>query len=199
VTAKIAKEQGKPGPHTIRSNQNIRYNSLLRYTAGIKSVPINHNPGIDNIVVYKVAGKNILSFNNKSDRKYTTTRLERYMYCGDTCDNVIYVEDGYTYFLEASTSGSLDYTRTMSDSLVEEIHHADWQFQLDSKEANGVHHSAYMDIGGNMGGLARLTPPSNKRIKKFTLWVTVTEEVINELNRPEASMLAEVSGRFEYK
>jgi hypothetical protein len=112
---------------------------------------------------------------------------------------VIEIEDGYTYFLEGESGSRLDYSLTMSGTLTEEDHYAYWQFQLDSTEAKGVHHSEYMDIGRNMTGLARLTPPSNRRITKFTIWVTVRDEVEGELNRPQGSTLVEVSGRFVYK
>jgi len=189
VTAKI-KESGKL-PHTIRSDQTIRYNRRLR-AAGF-DVPINSNPRIDSVVVRKVKGENVRTFNSKDSLQIIR------IYPSE--DPEILIEDDYTYFLEAFTDNSLDNAVTMSglDSL--ETHYSYWQFQLDSDEAKKVHHSDYMDTGGSgMGSdLAKLTPPSNRRITKFVIWVTVKDHYYNEMNRPEASTLREISGRFVYK
>jgi len=192
VTAKMS-EAGRL-PHTIRSYQTIRYNRRLR-AAGV-NVPVNRNPVVDSIVVYKVEGKNITNFDNKNagNRQYTSVRLDK------SKDPVILAEDGYTYFLEAFSGSSVDRSITMGGKDTLEAHYAYWQFQLDPAEAGSVHFSRYMDTGGGMGGsLSILTPPTDRGITKFTLWVTVKDEFLNEMNRPEASTLAEVSGRFEYK
>jgi hypothetical protein len=198
VPIRVAAKINEPDrlPHAIHSYQTIRYNRSLAEKAGIRGIPVNYNPYIDSIVVYKVEGKNIQG--DISGLKRTTTRL--YQNC-DGCDNVIAVEDGYTYFLRAFSDSGVDSSLTSSGGWTEEKHYAYWQYQLDSKEAGSVHHSDYMDIGITIGSseFPRLTPPSDRRITKFTLWVTVKDEVLGELNRPEASALAEVSGRFEYK
>ena len=196
VPIRVAAKINEPGrlPHAVHSYQTIRYNRSLSEKAGIRGIPVNYNPYIDSIVAYKVEGENISG--EISGLKRTTTRL-----CIN-CDNVIKIEGGYTYFLRAFSDSRTDSSLTTSGGeRVEEKHYSYWQFQLDSKEAGGVHHSGYMDIGTDIGSgnINKLTPPSDKRITKFTLWVTVKDEVIGELNRPEASALAEVSGRFEYK
>jgi hypothetical protein len=192
VAAKI-EESGRL-PHAIHSYQTIRYNRRLD-SAGVRGIPINRNPSIDSVVVYKVeGGEDIQSFNTKSGRKYTAKRLD------NSADPVIEIESGYSYFLEAFSDNSIDTSLTTSGAPAVEKHYAYWQFGLNREEAGGVHHSEYMDIGKvTRGGPSKLTPPSNRNIKRFTLWVTVNDEVIGELNRPEASTLKEISGRFTYR
>jgi len=202
VPIRVTAKMNEPGrlPHTIRSNQIIRYNRSIREDAKINAIPVNRNPVVDSIVVYKVKGKNVSTFDSKSSLKSTTPHIWLYNPQSPVEDPVIEVEDGYTYFLEAFSSSRLDSSITMGGKDTLETHYAYWQFQLDPKEAGGVHFSRYMDIGGGMGNsLSILTPPSNTDIKKFTLWVTVIDDFLNEMNRPEASTLAEVSGRFVYK
>ena len=186
ITAKH--ELGKL-PHTIYSNQSIRYNRRF-HSKGHWRTPINRNPAIDSIVVSVLKGKNLMTFDEKLVEK--TYRL-------DTNDPVIEVREGYSYFIEASSGSSLDWTTTMDGGRIEEKHRAYWQFQLDPAEAKSVHHSNYPDFGAIMGAQWSLRPPKDKRITKFTFWVTVTDEALNERMRPEGSVLKEVSGRFEYK
>ncbi|MCL2689091.1 MAG: hypothetical protein FWE57_04505 [Chitinispirillia bacterium] len=175
-------------PHTINSSHSIRYNRRF-HSKGNWDVPINQNPVIDSIAVSVLRGKELMTFDEKLVEK--TFRL-------DISDPVIEVRDGYSYFIEASTNNK-DWTTTMDGGRIEEKHRAYWQFQLDPAEARNVHHTDYPDFGAIMGAQWSLRPPKDKRITKFTFWVTVKDEALNERMRPAGSALAEVSGRFEYK
>jgi hypothetical protein len=184
-------------PHTIISSQSVRYNR--RFHKRDYTIPYNHNPAVDSVVVFKVKGKDRVMFNSKNDaaeRAFVIYRSKK-----PVDDPVIEVEDGYTYFIEAATGSSLDWTTTMTGKRVEERHHARWQFRLDPEETKNVSYSDYMDFRSVMNSSWSIVPPKDSRVKKFTFWVTVTDadDMTNERMRPEGSTLVEISGRFKYQ
>jgi hypothetical protein len=194
----MAKIKDGPGgrPHTIISNHSVRYNRRF-HSAGRWETPINRNPEIDSIVVYRVRGRNLTSFNSETEKPDSAIKL--YDPHNPAADPVIEIIDGFSYFIEAHSSGSLDYTTTMFGNRAAEKHYSHWQFAHDPNEIAGIHHSNYMAFSSILGGQWSLIPPKDKRITKFTFWVTVTDEVINERLRPMGSTLTELSGRFEYR
>jgi hypothetical protein len=197
IPIRVMAQIDAPGrlPHRIISDHSVRYNNRLK-KAGV-TVDINRNPEIDSIVLYKVKGKDRTSFNPKTETADAAIRLDAPG--NPNADVVIEVENGYSYFIEASSGGSLDSTTTMFGMKTQEVHRAEWQFAHDKDEMNGVSHKDYMDFWAVMGAQWSIQPPNDKRLKKFTMWVTVTDEVQNERLRPQGSALREISGRFEYK
>jgi len=175
----------QPYPHTIISTQYIRYNSRFK-AAGI---PVNNIPIVDKVVVYKVKGSDVESIENKSAVTYDSTILD------ESGNSVIPVEEGYSYFLDAIAS-PIDTTITMDGKRIPEKHRVYRQFQLDKEETNGIHHSKFMDID-NFNG--KITMPADKKITKFTFWLTVYDEARNERLRPNGEWLVERSGRLIYK
>jgi hypothetical protein len=179
------------GEHTIQSTYSVRYNGKF-YSLDIN---YNNNPDIGFVRVYKVKGKNQLGF-DESD-----PFVDFFGYW----PAIIEVEDGYTYIAEAIVyANSIDYSVTLGGVTVEEEYRVYWQFQLDEDEIKGIPYSKYMDITSVPGQLgagpfAWIIPPADKRITKFTLWVSVTDHVTNERLRPQGSALAEFRGYFTYK
>jgi len=191
ITANV-KNQGRQ--HKIQYSHSVRYNSRFFGAPYSFDIPINNNPRIDNAVLYKVKGGNIISFDDKSGKEYVT----HYLGFADTTE--IYVEEGYSYFLERRSS-SFDRTITMDAALsgslytTSEKQFSYWQFQLDKDEKKDVPFSKQMDIDNMFG---RIIMPKDKAIKNVTLWVTVRDEVINERLRPRGSTLGEFQLRFVY-
>jgi len=187
ITARVKSAPGRL-PHRIVSSHSIRYNSRFKSTGA----PINNNPVIDSVVVYKVKGKDRMAFDYKTERAAATFRL-------DVKDAVFAVEDGFSYFIEAHSENSIDSTITADLNRIAEKHVAHWFFALDKNEIAGVKHTDLMDFGSVMGNQWSIVPPKNRRVEKFTLWVTVHDEAPNERMRPMGSALKEVSGRFVYR
>jgi hypothetical protein len=185
ISAKI-REPGKL-PHTIRSNRSIRYNNRITVT----EAPVNTNPVIDSVIVYKVKG-NITNIDDRSGLEYDVIVID------NSGNSIIEVEKGYSYFLSAVTS-RLDYTITMDGNRIQEIHRIFRQFRLDPEETAGVHHSRYLDINNFNNDNGLITFPSDRSITKFTFWITAQDDVANERMRPVGTALKEVSGRFVYR
>jgi hypothetical protein len=197
VPIRISAHIKEPGPgrlpHTIRTGTGltIRYNNKFNPTdREALGIPINNNPVIEDIVVYKVKGEEITSVHDKSGLDIDTIKLVK----GQITP--IPVESGYSYFLDALTENSLDSTTTMYGNRVQERHEIYRQFQLDEGEKSGVKNTDYLDINSFSG---KITMPSNKKIQHVTFWVTVKDEVVNERMRPEGSTLGEAMAVLEYK
>jgi len=186
VPMRLITKMHEPGrlPHTITSTQYIRYNNRFK-AAGI---PVNNAPIVDKVVVYKVKG-DVSSIDNKSG----VTFADSTTFIGN--DTVITVENGYSYFLDA-ISNNIDTTVTMDGNRMPEKHRIYRQFQLDKTETAGIHHSKFMDIN-NLNG--KITMPADRKITKFTFWLTVYDEAQNERLRPYGETLVERSGRLVYK
>lgn len=189
VPIRISARMQTPGklPHTIVSNHSVRYNSRF---ADNPAIPINTNPVIDSVVVYKIRGE--LAYGSLRDtvgRTFTKITLD------NTGEKEIVVESGYSYFLEGITS-NIDRIMTMDGRWTDEKHLSYRQFMLHPEEAGRVHHSKYIDINNQSG---QITMPTDRRITQFIFWITVTDEAMNERLRPQGSALAEVSGRFVYE
>jgi len=172
-------------PHTIVSTQYIRYNNRFK-AAGI---PVNNIPIVDKVVVYKVKGSDIESIDYKGSVTYDSTILD------ESGNSVITVEDGYSYFLDALSS-NIDTTVTMDGNRIPEKHRIFRQFQLDKNETAGIHHSKFMNIN-NFNG--KVYMPADRKITRFTFWLTVYDEAQNERLRPNGETLVERSGRLLYK
>jgi hypothetical protein len=187
VPMRVFTKMHEPGrlPHTIVSTQYIRYNNRFK-TAGI---PVNNIPVVDKVVVYKVKGNDVESIDYKGGVTYDSTILD------ESGNTVIDVEDGYSYFLDA-LSNNIDTTVTMDGNRIPEKHRVYRQFQLDKKETAGIHHSKFMDIN-NFNG--KVYMPKDRKITKFTFWLTVYDEAQNERLRPNGETLVERSGRLRYK
>jgi hypothetical protein len=187
VPMRVFTKMREPGrlPHTIVSSQNIRYNNRFK-TAGI---PVNNNPVVERVVVYKAKGSDVGNIDDKSSVTLDSIVLD------NSGNSVIDVENGYTYFLDA-TARPIDTTVTMDGNRIPEKHRIYRQFQLDKNETAGVHHSKFMEIN-NFNG--KITMPTDHRIKKFIFWLTVYDEAQNERLRPSGETLVEVSGRLNYK
>ena len=193
ITANVKNEERQ---HKIQCSHSVRYNSrFFTHLYNAADIPVNYNPNIDDVILYKVKGDNIMNFDDKSGKQYLSISLK------STGTTEIIVEDGYSYFLD-KLSSPFDATITMDAALLGlsyntgEKHWIYCHFQLDKNEKKDVPFSKQLDIDNMLG---RIIIPKDKSIKNFTLWATVKDEVINERLRPRGSTLGEYQVRFVYK
>lgn len=190
------------GGYEIRSNYVVRYNSKL---TGLSGVPIyeNTNPQVGFVGIYKVKGADLASFDTTiHDQEYELFQL---FGPADSTDSIttIVIEKGYTYFFTASSSGldsaiSLDFAFQQKPANATETHFFMWYFQHDSSEIEGVDAYDFLKISNDNSPTIVITPPEDKRVKSFVLWVEVWDYFLNEMTRPMASSVKEVRGKFSY-
>jgi hypothetical protein len=103
----------------IRKNFTIRYNSRLRNTPFAEFAPVNRNPAVRWIGVYKVEDFNGMSFSPQDtayEGKYTMTYLYNEQFPWKVNDTIV-IEKGYAYFLGAD-SGTVTYSMHAGDSMM---------------------------------------------------------------------------------
>jgi hypothetical protein len=116
IFAEITSEQGNT--LRVKGNFTIRYNRRFQNTPLSALIPVNNNPKVRWMGVYKVKGKDIVSF-NPSDPKYSGKYTLSYLYneiFNDSVDDAVIIDTGYSYFLGAD-SGMVSYTLRSGDSL----------------------------------------------------------------------------------
>jgi hypothetical protein len=55
-----------------------------------------------------------------------------------------------------------------------------------------------MNIKNRGNFIDKLYPPADEKVKTFTLWLEVSDSLLDEINRPQGSIVEEVQGRFNY-
>ena len=194
------------GFQKIKSDYSVRYNSKF---SGLPQSNIykNTNPVIDSIGVYIVKEKGRVSY-NPAENIHDFVRLlgpSDTLIPGYTSgDSVrqITVNTNYSYFF-AAFNNNVDSTVTIESALngaipTLEDHRAQWYFQVNTSETQGVSGYDYMDIGNHGNLITPFSPPKDNRLQSFTLWCELYDYKLNELFRPVGSALKEVYGKFVY-
>ncbi|MGD9201150.1 MAG: hypothetical protein PVI26_06285, partial [Chitinispirillia bacterium] len=194
------------GFHKIKSDYSVRYNSKF---SGLpqSNVYKNTNPVIDSIGVYIVREKGRISY-NPAENNHDFVRLLGPSdtlvpgYSDGDSARQIPVNDNYSYFFVAFNN-NVDSTVTIESALNGSVptlegHRAQWYFQVNASETQGVSGYDYMDVDVPGSLISVFTPPRDKRLKSFTLWCQIDDYRLNELFRPVGSTLKEVYGKFAY-
>ena len=186
----FAEYKGKK--HTIQSDYSVNYAGSFSRLPG-SGVYVNTNPVIDSVGIYKVKGKNLMRFNpsegeHRFYRLFGTERAET---------TTIGIDIGYTYFIAAFTSGK-DSTITRFGRPGTEEHGAQWYFQLNAEETDGVSRDHYMDITNVNDSIGLFLPPADKRISSFLVWLEAIDKAPNITLRSQGSQLQEFGGKFKY-
>jgi hypothetical protein len=102
----------------VKGSFSIRYNRRFENSPVAEMLPVNHNPAIRWIGVYKVHQTGIQSFNPAASEfagKYTLSYLYNELYPDSVSDTVV-IEKGYTYYAAADT-GIVSFNQRAVDSI----------------------------------------------------------------------------------
>ncbi len=173
------------------SDYSVRYNSRLKETG---LVYVNNNPVIDSLGIYKVPGKR--KNYSPSENIHEFIRLD----VPKDQEKTILIDKEYSYFVKVF-SKNYDTLKTIDGKRQLEQFFTLWLYQLDDAEIQDLTLNKFMHLEGDLL-MATLIPPSDEKIKKFTIWCQVADGreglVTNEVNRPIGSSLIEGHGRFAY-
>ncbi|MBN1759115.1 MAG: hypothetical protein JW863_12395 [Chitinispirillaceae bacterium] len=188
------------GGHEIVSSYSVRYNSRFASVPQL-TIPVNHNPMIDSLCIYAVEKKPLMFF-NPATCNYPFTRMP---VSGDTVQLKVDEEKSYfigTFTGNVDTSLSIDATLGNGSPLPEQ-HLTQWYLEFDQEELDDVAPSELMLITNDdfAAGqhISHLYPSLDHAITGCTAWIEVRDAFLNELYRPQGSMLRELVFRFEYE
>jgi|GEM_PF-1465058 len=178
---------------------SVRYTSAMRYNP--YAFP-NTNPAVDWIGVYRVKNPNLQFFYPGSRTDYDTLFYLYRREWADTIagDSVELLPGGYSYFLAAHINPlSRDTAMTLNDTVGVEEHFFDWMYRIDDP-LPGVHPDSLMVIN-NIGAdsTVRLYPPVDRRMRHFTVMLTVYDWYIGERLRPRGFAFQSVQGVFAFR
>ncbi len=192
------------GTPRIQSDFTVRYNNAF---AGLPAADVraNNNPVIDSIVIYEVNKAGLVWFDpatSAHDYSATLVYVGGDSRFGDI-DAAVTVKKNRSYFIGgyASPPDSLHTIESAMKDMASppaETYVAQWYFQLDSAEIEGVERKKYLNIVNVDQLIARILPAGDKQVKKVTIWLEIFDENLNEAWHPVASTLEEVSVWFSY-
>jgi len=203
----------------IRAEFTVRYNSLLQRIPRFAAImPVNENPRIHWMGVYKVRGRNVANFNPQKPGSGDTLR---YLYNDlhpDSVADTLMIDSGYTYFAAADSgmvtwydSGAGTWVTDTSrqavlvkntrgiDTLVLEDFVYRWFYK--SIDGSDLPLDSLLMVSSFGGGLANLLPPLDTAMHRFRLWVDVYDQLFGEegsFNRPRGMASASGAGYFRY-
>jgi hypothetical protein len=196
----------------VSSEIIVRYNSRFP-----QHLPVNNNPRIKWIAVYKVPENLSNNFSPKKPElagKFTVTYLYN-EYSPQALSDTIEIDKGYRYFLDSdsglntyvSPSGdtihdtTCDFTQIRTNDSVytfPEQYTYSWFFQNED-DLDEVKDSLLTVIDGNSGStLKELSPPVFTSMKHFKLWLVVYDEFPDQWSRPRGFAMRSVCGVFKY-
>ena len=193
----------------VRSEFIVRYNTLLS-----PYLPVNHNPIIKWMNVYKVPYKSADSFNPnklKLREKYFLT----YLYNTDTPESVsttIEIDTGFAYFISCNkgietyvtSSGdtikdtTCDIVNSLSGKPLPEEYEYKWFFQNSDNVDEEPDSLLLLNFGDSGPGYIRMKLPVFTDMKHFKIWVVVHDNAPEEWSRPKGYTMCTVEGSFEY-
>lgn len=180
------------GYFKLKTFLTVKY-SMRMNRMGI-DVEVNRNPIIDSVLLYKVIGNHsALDPESKNVRSvYNLT---------DQLPDTILIEKGHTYFLKAEETDTLaDYGYTYSNATYQKEHFVHKWFYRNEDDVPGTAMDNLVKIGMPTfdSNTVKLYPPLDKRMKNFSIWLAVYDEIYGVRLRPVGFTFKAMHGVFRY-
>lgn len=164
------------GKYKVESTLSVRYNSRLQHIGTF--IPVNKNPVIEQITLYKVKGIK-KSFDPYIDYQLIDTA---YTFSGY---QTISFDKNYSYFLSAGTNYyTADTGMTLSGTRGKESYAFEWFYKNNDKTESSSESFFYTDIWQRRTAIVHIKPPSNSKMQHFSVWLVVYDLYIGERLRP---------------
>jgi hypothetical protein len=180
------------GYYKLKTFLTVKYNTRMK-KIGI-DVEVNRIPVIENVRLYKVAGDNS-SFDPQGEKVSVVYVLT------DQRSDTILIEKGYSYFLKAEEIDSLaDYGYTYNDTTYKKEYLVHKWFYRNDDEVSGTAMDNLMKIGLPTfdSNTVKLYPALDKRMKNFSIWLAVYDEIFGVRFRPRGFAFKAMHGVFRY-
>jgi hypothetical protein len=177
--------------YMVKTYVTVKYTTKMKLSGF--DVEVNRVPAIDNVRLYKVRGDK-----NSFDPQGADIQT---IYTLNENTDTISIEKGYSYFLKASMIDSLldsglDYRVGTSKS---ELYYYKWFFRNDDN-VPGVAMDDLMKISQPTldSNTVKLYPSLDKRMKKFSIWLAVYDDLFGVRLRPRGFTFKAMQGVFKY-
>jgi hypothetical protein len=177
--------------YMVKTYQTVKYAAKMK-RSGL-DVEVNRVPVIDKVQLYKVSGDR-----NSFDPLGAEVKM---VYTLNENTDTVYIEKGYSYFLKASMVDSLldsglDYRVGTRNC---ELYYYKWFFRNDD-EVPGVAMDDLMKISQPTldSNTVRLYPSLDKRMEKFSIWLSVYDDLFGVRLRPRGFTFKAMQGVFKY-
>ncbi len=180
------------GYYNLKTFLTVKY-SMRMNQMGI-DVEVNRNPVIDSVLLYKVSG-------NHSALDPQSKYLRSVYNLTDQLPDTIFIEKGHTYFLKAEETDSLtDYGYTYSNAAYQKENFFHKWFYRNEDEVSGTAMDDLVKIGMPTfdSNTVKLLPPLDKRMKIFSIWLAVYDEIYGVRLRPVGFAFKAMHGVFRY-
>lgn len=186
----------------------VRYNCLFQNNfpdaAITQRLPVNHNPGLQSLVLYQVTGDTSDFDPADPGRPYTMTSLERTQPSGAAMADTIEIDTGRSYFIEAPIN-NVDFYHIpypvgndpskVKDSLVAEKFTYSWFYEQQGASSD---EDAMTLQQGEHEETVKLYPPLDPNVLGGTIWVKVSDYLDSKTPRPTGSAQTSVRCVFRY-
>lgn len=222
----------------IKGEFAIRYNNRVKGTLFEPMFPVNRNPAVRWIGVYKIKNTNGQAATPTLTANDSLTYLYNEFMPWKAHDTVL-IEKGYTYYL-AADSGTVAFSLKAGDSLLQnsvvqifpsdttffgdtvldnrligidsgtnhpvvdaETYTYDWQYQnLAISTVTMPLDSLFVIVGAGQGGgqppVMQFLPSLDKKMTCARIWVTVSDFLYGDFNRPTGQTTRVVDLNFKY-
>jgi hypothetical protein len=197
---------------TNGSRLRVVFRFVINYRGQFPGMPArNNNPGLKWVGVCRVPDAEAMGFSPfdpAGKGKYSLT----YLYNRNdpsACDSVIVVDTGYAYFLVADNGVSQagDPAGIAADTAREYIVDADgsrryeqyyyhWFYQ--NVDAASDDADSMMEIADGTSACVEMKPPENTGMKRFNVWVALSDEMPNRWTRPRGTCIRRLRGEFRF-
>jgi hypothetical protein len=222
----------------VKSEFTIRYNNRFKATPLAGMLPVNRNPAVRWVGVYKVSKSDIARGNvigggpTLTDNDSLTYLYNEFM-PWKVRDTVL-IEKGYSYYL-AADSGTVAITLKAGDSILinggnrvftsdttvigdtmidkrfiridtstgkplydYENYTYDWEYQNMTLDSVTLPEDSLFVIAGGGRQVVQFLPSMDTKMTRARIWVTVSDHLLGELNRPVGQTIRTVDLYFKY-
>jgi hypothetical protein len=208
----------------VKGQFTIRYNRHFQNTPLDTVIPVNHNPTMHWVGIYKIKNSGAAGF-SPGDSILAGKYVPQYLYDDlfpATIADTVFIDTGYTYFFAADSgiytlvqNGTMvtDTTRdkyfyydaqTARDTFQLETWFYDWEMQNDLDSVTLPEDSLLLLVPGSRNGgggeesFMQFLPSLDTKMTHAHIWVTVYDSYLGILNQPAAFMIRDFDVYFKY-
>jgi len=206
----------------IRKDFMVRYNCRFQSVSALaRRLPVNHNPALRFIALYKVQGDTSTFDPNDSRRSFSMNYLQTVI-PGTFANDTMEIDTGYSYFLGTDTGivsyrgndgmtindtdidrTTILYTKTSQtavsyDSIKDEYFSYKWFYEQHGGRASADNNDE-MTLEQEQGkSIAKLHPPLDLSVSGCTIWVKIIDGLYSNAPRPTGISQSTVRCVFRY-